>query len=294
MNRTLSAVADPIDTLEVASADLADAIAAFKRSSAGIPWPVSMTLRATAAGEAAEAAQPTVSALKVKIFADGADRAGMFEMAAKPLIAGLTTNPTLMRKAGINDYRGFARDILARIVDKPVSFEVFSDDFAEMERQAIEISSWGANVFVKIPVTNTRGQSSLPLVRRLAASGVKQNVTALMTLSQAREVSEALGGGVESYISVFAGRLADTGRDPVPVMRAAVEALRPFPNQQLIWASPRELLNIFQADAVGCHIITVTHDLLKKLPLVGKSLDAYSLETVKMFYDDATAAGFTL
>jgi transaldolase len=237
---------------------------------------------------------PDVRKLRVKIFADGADRAGMLEMARKPFIAGLTTNPTLMRKAGVADYRSFARDILAAIKDKPISFEVFCDDFGEMERQAREIASWGDNVYVKIPVTNCQGEGAYSLVRRLARAGVKQNVTALMSLSQVRDVSAALGDGPQSYVSVFAGRVADTGRDPVPIMAAAVEVMRPFPNQQLIWASPRELLNIFQADAIGCHVITVTNDLLKKLDLVGKDLAEYSLETVKMFYHDAKAAGYTL
>jgi transaldolase len=237
---------------------------------------------------------PSVSQLKVKIFADGADRAGMLEMARKPWVAGLTTNPTLMRKAGISDYRAFARDVLRAITDKPISFEVFSDDFAEMERQANEIASWGENVYVKIPVTNTRGESCCPLVARLARAGVKQNVTALMTLQQVREVSEALGDGPASNVSVFAGRIADTGRDPLPLMTEAVRVLADFPRQELIWASPRELLNVFQADAIGCHIITVTNDVLKKLSLVGKDLDDYSLETVKMFRDDAVAAGFSL
>jgi transaldolase len=236
----------------------------------------------------------SLQSLRVKIFADGADRAGMIEMAAKPHIAGLTTNPTLMRKAGITDYRAFAQDVLATIPGKPISFEVFSDDFDEMEEQAYEIASWGANVFVKIPVTNTRAEPATRLVRRLAAGGVKQNVTALMTLDQVREVSGALGRGTESFISVFAGRVADTGRDPVPMMAEAVAIVQPFANQQLIWASPRELLNIFQADAAGCHIITVTTDVLKKLELVGKDLNAYSLETVRMFYDDACKAGFKL
>ena len=243
---------------------------------------------------AVASAPPDVARLRVKIFADGADRAGMLEMAAEPHVAGLTTNPTLMRKAGIADYRAFARDVLALIPDKPISFEVFSDDFAEMERQAHEIRSWGENVFVKVPVTNTKAEPSLPLVRRLAAAGVKQNVTALTTPGQVREVSDALGGAAAAYVSVFAGRVADTGRDPVPLMAEAVRLMRPFPNQQLIWASPRELLNIFQADAVGCDVITVTNDLLKKLALVGKDLAEYSLETVKMFHDDAKAAGFSI
>src|SRR5687767_13554119 len=197
---------------------------------------------------------PSVQSLKVKIFADGADKAGMLEMAAKPWIAGLTTNPTLMRKAGISDYRAFARDILQAIPDKPISFEVFSDDCMEMERQANEIASWGDNVYVKIPVTNTSAETSCPLVARLAKAGVKQNVTALMTLQQVRDVSEALADGPSSYVSVFAGRIADTGRDPVPMMTEAVGILSKYPQQELIWASPRELLNVFQADAIGCHI----------------------------------------
>lgn len=235
-----------------------------------------------------------LESLGVKIFADGADLPGMVEMAAKPHIAGLTTNPTLMRKAGIADYRAFAQAVLAAIPHKPISFEVFSDDFQEMQEQAFEIASWGRNVFVKIPVTNTRQESSAPLIRRLAAAGIQQNVTALMTLSQVAEVSAALAAGPRSYISVFAGRVADTGRDPVPMMRDAVQLMRPFPRQELIWASPRELLNIFHADAVGCHVITVTNDILKKLDLLGKDLATYSLETVKMFHEDATKAGFTL
>ena len=237
---------------------------------------------------------PDVSKLRVKIFADGADRAGMLEMARKPHIAGLTTNPTLMRKAGISDYRAFARDVLKAITDKPISFEVFSDEFDQMERQANEIASWGKNVYVKIPVTNCQGESCGNLIRRLSRAGVKLNVTALLTLAQVRDVSASLADGAPSYISVFAGRVADTGRDPVPLMSAAVEIMRPFSNQELIWASPRELLNIFQADAIGCHIITVTHDVLKKLELVGKDLGKYSLETVKMFHDDAKHAGYVL
>jgi transaldolase len=235
-----------------------------------------------------------VSKLRVKIFADGADRAGMLEMAQKPHIAGLTTNPTLMNKAGIKDYRTFAKEILKSVTAKPISFEVFCDDFSEMERQANEIASWGDNVYVKIPVTNTKAENAYALIKKLSKAGVKLNVTALMTLAQVRDVSNALGDGAPSYVSVFAGRVADTGRDPVPMMAAAVEMLKPYPRQELIWASPRELLNVFQADAVGCQIITVTNDVLKKLELVGKDLDQYSLETVKMFYNDAKAAGFTL
>ena len=232
--------------------------------------------------------------MKVKIFADGADKAGMLEMYDKPYIKGLTTNPTLMRKAGISDYRAFALDILQSIPDRPISFEVFSDDFGDMERQAMEIASWGDNVYVKIPITNTKRQPCYDLVRRLASRRVKLNVTALMTLSQVRDVSAALDPKVSSYVSVFAGRIADTGRDPVPLMAAAVEMLRVLPAAELIWASPRELLNIFQADAIGCHVITVTNDILKKLSLVGFDLDDYSLDTVKMFHTDAVAAGFRL
>jgi transaldolase len=232
--------------------------------------------------------------LKVKIFADGADRGGMLELYSNPMIKGFTTNPTLMRSAGISDYEAFARDIVRAIPDRPISLEVFSDDFAEMEAQARRIKSWGENVYVKIPVTNTRGESSAPLIRSLAEAGVKQNVTALMTLAQVRDVAEALRRGPAACVSVFAGRIADTGRDPVPLMAAAVEMLAPYPQLELIWASPRELLNIFQADAIGCHIITVTHDLLRKLALVGKDLDEYSLDTVKMFRNDAVKAGFRL
>ena len=235
-----------------------------------------------------------VDQLSVKIFADGADLAGMLELYGKPYIKGFTTNPTLMRKAGISDYRAFARQVLQAIPDRPISFEVFSDEFGEMERQAQEIASWGNNVYVKIPVTNTRRESACDLIRRLSRSGVKLNVTALLTLEQVRDVTAAVAGGASACVSVFAGRIADTGYDPVPLMDAAVEMLRVAPNAELIWASPRELLNIFHAEAVGCHIITVTHDILKKLALVGKNLDDYSLDTVKMFFDDATKAGFAL
>jgi transaldolase len=235
-----------------------------------------------------------VEDLKVKIFADGADKTGMLEMYAKPYIKGLTTNPTLMRKAGISDYRAFAKDILSAIPDRPISFEVFSDDFADMERQAMEIASWGETVYVKIPVTNTKQETCYKLVNKLAAKKVKLNVTAIMTLVQVRDVVAALDPNVPSYVSVFAGRVADTGRDPVPMMAAAVELLKAAPASELIWASPRELLNIFQADDVGCQVITVTNDILKKLSLVGKDLGSYSLDTVKMFYNDATAAGFKL
>ena len=235
-----------------------------------------------------------VEDLKVQIFADGADKAGMLEMYAKPYIKGLTTNPTLMKKVGITDYRAFCKDILTSIKDKPLSFEVFSDDFDEMERQAMEIASWGDNVYVKIPVMNTKQNTCYALVKKLGARNVKMNVTAIMTLEQVRDVMSALNPNVPSYVSVFAGRIADTGRDPVPIMAAAVEILKLAPAAELIWASPRELLNIFHADAVGCHVITVTNDILKKLSLLGYDLDAYSLDTVKMFFNDAVAAGFKL
>lgn len=237
---------------------------------------------------------PSISSLRVKIFADGADVGGMLEMAGLPYIAGFTTNPTLMRKAGISEYESFARDVLVHIPDRPISFEVFSDEFDEMRRQALLIASWGANVYVKIPVTNTRGESTRTLVRRLAAAGVKLNVTALMTLEQVQDVVTALAPAVPAYVSLFAGRIADTGRDPVPAVREAVRILSEWPMAELIWASPRELLNVFQADQAGCHVITATNDILKKIPGIGKDLDAFSLETVRMFRDDAAAAGFRL
>lgn len=232
--------------------------------------------------------------LKVKLFADGADKSSMLEMYADPRIVGFTTNPTLMRKSGVADYVAFAKDILQLIPDRPISFEVFADKFEEMEHQALEIASWGPNVMVKIPVTNTIGEPSDHVIKRLAIAGVKMNVTALLTLKQVSRVAAILGGGPPAKISVFAGRIADTGRDPVPVMSAAVELLRPHGNLELIWASPRELLNIFQADAIGCHIITATTDILKKLSLIGKNLEEFSLETVRMFYDDAQKAGYRL
>jgi len=235
-----------------------------------------------------------ISELKLKLFADGADRADILRMYANPLICGFTTNPTLMRKAGLTDYECFARDILAAIPDRPISFEVFSDEFDEMNRQARRIASWGNQVNVKIPVTNTRGESSAPLIRCLAQAGIRLNVTALLMLDQVREVAAAMEGCAAGYVSVFAGRIADTGRDPVPIMAEAVRLLAPNPSLELIWASPRELLNIFQAEEVGCHIITATTDILKKLPLIGKDLAEYSLETVKMFRDDASAAGLEL
>ena len=235
-----------------------------------------------------------IEQLKVKIFADGADKAGMVEMYEKPFIKGLTTNPTLMKKAGITDYRAFCKDILTSIKDKPLSFEVFSDDFSEMERQALEIASWGENVYVKIPITNTKQLPCYDLVKRLVAKKVKLNVTALMTLDQVKNVVASLDTNIPSYVSVFAGRIADTGYDPVPMMAKAVDILKAAPASELIWASPRELLNIFQADDIGCHVITVTNDILKKLSLVGYDLDQYSLDTVKMFYKDAVDAGFKL
>lgn len=235
-----------------------------------------------------------IEQLKVKIFADGADKTGMLEMYEKPFVKGLTTNPTLMKKAGITDYRAFCKDILTSIKDKPLSFEVFSDDFSEMERQALEIASWGENVYVKIPVTNTKQESCYALIKNLANQKVKLNVTALMTLNQVSNVVASLEPNVPSYVSVFAGRVADTGYDPLPMMAKAVDMLKAAPASELIWASPRELLNIFQADDIGCHVITVTNDILKKLSLVGYDLDQYSLDTVKMFYKDAVDAGFKL
>ena len=239
--------------------------------------------------------QPNLSSLQIKIFGDGADRKAMVELYRNPLIKGFTTNPTLMRKDGVCDYEQFAREVLAVIRDRPISFEVLSDDMDEMERQARRIVSWGENANVKIPITNTRRVSSVPLIRRLARDGIKVNVTGLTTLDQVAAAGDALAEGhAFSIISVFGGRIADTGRDPVPIMAAAVERLRPLPHVELLWASPRELLNIFQADAIGCRIITVTADILKKLPLVGKDLDQYSQETVQMFRDDAVKAGYVL
>jgi transaldolase len=236
----------------------------------------------------------SIDRLAVKIFADGADLAGMLALYRQPYIKGFTTNPTLMRKAGITDYRGFALEVLREIPDRPISFEVFSDEFDEMERQATEIATWGPNVYVKIPVTNTRRESACDLISRLSRSGIRLNVTALLSLQQVRDVTAALAGGAPACVSVFAGRVADTGCDPVPLMSEALRILAQVPGTELIWASPRELLNIFQADAIGCHIITVTHDILKKLSLVGRDLDEYSLDTVKLFHTDAVHAGFSL
>ena len=235
-----------------------------------------------------------VSGLKVKLFADGADLAGIREMYANPMIKGFTTNPSLMRKAGIEDYKRFAGEVLRTVPDRPVSLEVFADEFDEMEKQALEIASWGRNVNVKIPVTNTRGEFSGPLVERLSKTGVAVNVTAIMTMEQVSKITNCLAPDTPAIISVFAGRIADTGRDPVPLMSDAVRIMKTKPKAELIWASPRELLNIFQADSIGCHIITATNDILKKLSLVGKNLDEYSLETVEMFYRDAMAAGYKI
>ena len=235
-----------------------------------------------------------IDSLKVKLFADGADIDGMVEMANKPYISGLTTNPTLMRKAGITDYVKFAKEVLHEIKDKPVSFEVFSDDLEEMKIQGEKIASWGQNVNVKIPITNTKGISTASVVKYLSASGVSVNVTALMTLKQVNQMVEILNPATANFISVFAGRIADTGRDPIPIMKDCVTAINSETNFQLIWASPRELLNIIQADQVGCHVITATNDLLNKVKLIGKDLDVYSKETVQMFYDDAAKSGYKL
>ncbi len=232
--------------------------------------------------------------LRVKIFADGADFDGIMKMYANPLIKGFTTNPTLMRKAGVTDYEAFARKLLKAIPDRPVSLEVFADEFDAMEQQAMAIAAWGKNVNVKIPVTNSRREFSGPLIKKLSAAGVALNVTAVFTLDQVRRVTECLADETPAIVSVFAGRIADTGIDPVPLMTEAVAVLKARPKAELIWASPRELLNIFQADEIGCHIITVTNDILGKLPLVGKNQDDYSLETVQMFYRDAIAAAFSI
>jgi transaldolase len=237
---------------------------------------------------------PSVSQLKVKIFADGADKTGMLDMYKNPHVKGFTTNPTLMRKAGVTDYEAAARDIVKAIPDRSISFEVFADDFAEMERQARKITTWGKHVSVKIPITNTKKESAIPLVRKLSQDGIALNVTAMFTLEQVQDVVNAVKGGAPCFVSVFAGRIADTGIDPVPIMAESVKRLKASPNTELIWASPRELLNIFQADEIGCQVITVTNDIIKKLSLVGKDMDEYSLETVKMFFDDGKAAGYKI
>lgn len=239
--------------------------------------------------------QNPLSQLKVQIFADGADKKGMLDLYANPLIKGLTTNPTLMRKAGIADYEAYAKDVLQTVKEKPISFEVFSDDFPEMKRQALKIAAWQKNVYVKIPITNTRRESSAPLIRELAREGVQLNVTAILTLGQVHAVAEALNPAVPSVVSVFAGRIADTGRDPMPLMRAALALLENQPKAELLWASVREVLNIFQADASGCHIVTVPHDILgKAIKLGGMDLGDLSLDTVKMFAADAASVGYTL
>ncbi len=234
------------------------------------------------------------SELRIKVFADGADLEGILELAADPVISGFTTNPTLMRKAGIDDYEGFARKVLDHVTDRPISFEVCADEFGEMRRQAHRLSSWGENVYVKIPVTNTEGISSAPLIADLTADGLHLNITGILTSDQVAAVAEPLSKSSGAVVSVFAGRIADTGRDPVPLMAAAADALRPHPNLELLWASPREVLNVCQAEAVGCQIITVTHDLLKKLGGLGRSLEEVSLDTVRMFYRDAVDAGYLL
>jgi transaldolase len=236
----------------------------------------------------------TLADLKIKIFADGADLTGIKAMYAKPWIKGFTTNPTLMRKAGVADYKTFANEVLRAVPDRPVSFEVFADEFDEMEAQALEIASWGTNVIVKIPVTNTKRQFAGPLIQQLSTAGVQLNVTAVMTLPQVRAIVDHLAIGIPAIISVFAGRIADTGIDPVPVMREALKVMKARPKAELLWASPRELLNIIQADQTGCHIITATNDVLNKLPLLGKDHGDYSLETVEMFHRDAATAGYTI
>lgn len=236
----------------------------------------------------------TVNDLRIKLFADGADLQGMLEMSTKPFIKGLTTNPTLMRKAGITDYRSFAKSALREISEKPISFEIFSDELEDMKRQGIEIAGWGENVYVKIPITTTSGESTVSVVDYLVNRGVKVNITALMTTNQVHVVAGVLNPSIPSYVSIFAGRIADTGRNPVPIMEEAIAILSTNSQSELIWASPRELLNVFQANEIGCHIITATNDILKKLDLVGYDLTSYSLDTVKMFRNDAIEAGFSL
>ena len=239
-------------------------------------------------------APSSVDALTTKVFADGADLEQILKLAENPRIKGFTTNPSLMWKAGLTDYTEFAHRLLERITDHPVSFEVFADDAREIARQARLITKWGPNVYVKVPVTTTDGRSMAPVVKRLSESGIQVNVTAVFTPQQVETITEAVKDGAPSYISVFAGRIADAGVDPIPIMRESVEIMRAAPESELIWASPREVLNIVQADSVGCHIITVTHDLLKKLDSIGKDLEDFSLETVRMFHTDAQTAGFEL
>jgi len=242
----------------------------------------------------AAAPGPSLANLKIKRFMDGADLATMKEMHKQGIVQGFTTNPSLMRKAGVSDYGAFAREVLAAIPDMPISFEVFSDDFASMEREARIITAWGGNVYVKIPITNTRGESSAPLVRKLSGEGISLNVTAILTTDQVRTAAEALNPKVPSIVSVFAGRIADTGRDPAPIMSESAVILKKNPKAELLWASSRELLNVFQAEACGCRIITVTPDILKKLAMIGKDLHELSLDTVRMFYKDAQSAGFKI
>jgi len=232
--------------------------------------------------------------LKIQIFADGANKSDMLELYRSDIISGLTTNPTLMKKAGIINYEAFCRDILDTIVDKPISFEVFSDEFTEMERQARLIASWGDNVYVKIPITNSMGEPSAPLIKKLVSDNIKVNVTAIMTAEQVKSVAVNLNSSVPSYVSVFAGRIADTGVDPLPIMKDSLDILRKNPKAELIWASPREVFNVYQGDQIGCHVITVTRDLAEKLASAGKDLEDFSLETVRMFAADAEAAGYTL
>ncbi len=237
----------------------------------------------------------TLKDLQIKIYADGADKAGMLQLNANPLIQGLTTNPTLMRKAGLTDFEAFARDVLQTITEKPLSLEVFSDEFSEMKRQGLKINGWAKNVYVKIPITNTRNESSLPLIKELASEGVKLNVTALLTLDQVKGVAAALNPAVPAVVSVFAGRIADTGVDPVGIMLESKKILASLPQAELLWASVREVLNIFQANDCGSHIVTVPHDILgKAIKMSGMDLGELSLDTVKMFANDAKAAGFTL
>jgi len=235
-----------------------------------------------------------LTALSVKIFADGADLDGIKAMYRKPWIKGFTTNPTLMRKAGVGEYKSFALEVLEAVPDRPVSFEVFADEFEEMERQAHEIASWGRNVYVKIPVTNTKGRFAGQLIQRLTEAGVKVNVTAMFTPEQIKAIVKHLADEAPVIVSVFAGRIADTGVDPVPILRESLKVMQGKPRAELLWASPREVLNIIQANEAGCHIITATNDILNKLPLLGKDHDAYSLETVEMFYKDAVAAGYSI
>ena len=232
--------------------------------------------------------------MNVKLFADGADKKIMLETYKNPLVAGFTTNPTLMHKAGITNYKKFALDILANIKDMPISFEVFSDDFIEMERQGLEIASWGENVNVKIPITNTKGESTYQLIDNLANKGVKINATAIFTVEQVKHILPAMIKCPSGYISVFAGRIADAGIDPLPIMKEVVDLLKPYPHLELIWASPREVFNVVQADEIGCHIITITNDIFNKIPTIGKDLTEFSLDTVKMFYRDATLSGFSI